>query len=308
MTLAPIALFVYNRPAHTRQTVEALLKNELAGDSDLIIFSDAPKVSEAAEAVRGVRKYIKTISGFRTVSIVERDSNWGLAKSVIDGVTTVVNKHERIIVLEDDLIVSPYFLGYMNRALDHYLHEEKVMQISANMFPVSSNDVLPDTFFCKMTTSWGWATWDRAWRKFEPDANKLLKLIIARRLRKEFDMGYCYFQMLEMQARGEVDSWAIRWYASVFLAGGLCLHPSASLVVNIGHDGSGTHCGSAGDYEVSLPNRMPTIFPNVIEESRQGRQALEAFYRSINRSGHSNAWLRLLNRARTALLSLTRSR
>lgn len=308
MTLAPIALFVYNRPAHTRQTVEALLKNELAGDSDLIIFSDAPKVPEAAEAVRGVRKYIKTISGFRTVSIVERDSNWGLAKSVIDGVTTVVNKHERIIVLEDDLIVSPYFLGYMNRALDHYLHEEKVMQISANMFPVSSNDVLPDTFFCKMTTSWGWATWDRAWRKFEPDANKLLKLIIARRLRKEFDMGYCYFQMLEMQARGEVDSWAIRWYASVFLAGGLCLHPSASLVVNIGHDGSGTHCGSAGDYEVSLPNRMPTIFPNVIEESRQGRQALEAFYRSINRSGHSNAWLRLLNRARTALLSLTRSR
>jgi len=114
--------------------------------------------------------------------------------------------------------------------------------------------------------------------------------------------------MLESQTRGAVDSWAIRWYASVFLAGGLCLHPSASLVVNIGHDGSGTHCGSAGDYGVSLPDRMPTAFPSVIGESRQGRQALEAFYRSIHRSGHCNAWLRLLSRARTAVLSLTSSR
>lgn len=308
MTPAPIALFVYNRPAHARQTVDALLQNELAVDSDLIIYSDAPKTPEAAEAVRETRDYIRTIRGFHAVSIVERENNMGLAGSIIDGVTTVVNKYGRIIVLEDDLIVSPYFLGYMNRALERYSHEEKVMQISANMFPVSSGDVLPETFFCRMTTSWGWATWDRAWRKFEPDADKLLGMIIARRLRKEFDMGHCYFQMLQMQARGELDSWAIRWYASVFLAGGLCLHPSASLVVNIGHDGSGTHCGSAGDYEVSLPNRMPTAFPGVTEESRQGRLALEAFYRSIHRSGHGNAWLRLLSRARTAVLSLTSSR
>lgn len=308
MILAPIALFVYNRPAHTRQTVEALQKNDLARDSDLIIFSDAPKTSEVAAAVHEVREYIKTISGFRTVSIVERDSNWGLANSVIDGVTTVVNKRGRIIVLEDDLVTAPYFLDYMNRALEHYAHEEKVMQISANMFPIPSGDVMPETFFCKMTTSWGWATWDRAWRKFEPDADTLIKMIIARKLRKEFDMGYSYFQMLEMQARGETDSWAIRWYASVFLAGGLCLHPSASLVVNIGHDGSGTHCGSVSDYEVLLPNKMPTIFPLSLEESSQGRQVLEAFYRSIYRPMQGNAWMRLLVRAKTALSLLTRSR
>jgi len=308
MAFAPIVLFVYNRPAHTRQTVEALLKNELAGESDLFIFSDAPKNPEAAGAVREVREYVGSITRFRSVRIVERDRNWGLANSIIDGVTTVVNKHGRIIVLEDDLIVTSHFLDYMNRALEYYAHEKKVMQISANMFPISSSEVLPETFFCKMTTSWGWATWDRAWRKFEPDANKLIKMVIAKRLRKEFDMGYSYFQMLEMQARCEVDSWAIRWYASVFLAGGLCLHPSASLVVNIGHDGSGTHCGTNTDYENALSNKMPTIFPLSIEESRQSRQVLEAFYRSIYRPMQVNAWTRILVHVKTALRLLTRKR
>jgi hypothetical protein len=294
---SPIALFVYNRPDHTRRTVEALQKNAVSKDSDLIIFSDAPKSEAQVEAVRQVRQYIHQVEGFKSVSILERDKNWGLANSIIDGVTRLCSEFGRVIVLEDDLVVSPCFLDYMNHALERYAHEEKVMQISANMFPIPSSDALPDTFFCKMTTSWGWATWDRAWRKFEPDADKLANMIIAKKLRKEFDMGYNYFQMLKMQAKREVDSWAIRWYASVFLAEGLCLHPSASLVANIGHDGSGTHCVSNSNFEVSLSSVMPTIFPLSIEESHQGRQVLETFYRSMRGS----TWRRLMARAKTAL-------
>lgn len=304
MALAPITLFVYNRPAHTRRTVEALQGNISAKDSDLIIYSDAPKNPDAADAVCEVRKYIRALSGFKSVSIIERDKNLGLANSIIDGVTSVVNECGRIIVLEDDLVTSPYFLNFMNTALERYSHEEMVMQISGNMFPISSGDAIPGTFFCKMTTSWGWATWDRAWRKLEPDADKLIKMIIAKKLQKEFDMGFSYFHMLEMQARDEVDSWAVRWYASVFLAGGLCLHPSSTLVINIGHDKSGTHCGSAGDYGVSLTNKIPTTFPLSIEESRQGREALESFNRSINRPMQGSAWMRLLARAKTVLRSL----
>jgi hypothetical protein len=303
--LAPVALFVYNRPWHTRQTVEALQGNDLAGDSDLFIFSDAPKNPEAAEAVREVREYIKTISGFRSVSIIERDRNWGLANSIIDGVTKLCGELGRVIVLEDDLIVSPHFLDYMNRALERYAQEEKVMQISANMFPIKPAETLPETFFCRMTTSWGWATWDRAWRKFEPDAKRLARMIRARKLREEFDMKYYYFQMLESQARGEIDSWAIRWYASVFLAGGLCLHPSASLVSNIGVDGSGTHCGNGNVYQVSLSSGMPDMFPSSIEESIQGRQALEAFYRSIYHPVRRSVWQRLKSRAKAALRHVT---
>ena len=134
-------------------------------------------------------------------------------------------EHGRVIVLEDDIVVSPIFLNYMNAALDKYIDEPKVMQISGNMFPVSHPETLPETFFCRVITSWGWATWDRAWRKFEPDIKELINKIRARKLRKEFNIGgYDYFQMLIMQSKGMLDSWAVSWYASVFLSDGLCLH------------------------------------------------------------------------------------
>jgi hypothetical protein len=185
----------------------------------------------------------------------------------------------------------------MHTALDKYEDEPRVMQISGNMFPVLNPQELPATFFCKVTTSWGWATWDRAWKKFEPDAKKLADMIVIQNLCKEFDIGYDYFRMLTMQAKGEIDSWAIRWYASVFLSGGLCLHPSLSLVSNIGHDGSGVHCLSSNIFSVPLSFTMPEPFPQTIEESPQGREALEKFFRTISRS----SWRRLLRRVKNAL-------
>jgi hypothetical protein len=294
---APIALFVYNRPTHTSRTVEALLKNALAAESDLFIFSDAARRPNAVTAVCEVREYIKTIGGFKSVNIVERGENLGLANSIIEGVSRLCEDYGRVIVLEDDLVVSPVFLAYMNKALDKYGDEPRVMQISGNMFPVLHPEALPRTFFCGVTTSWGWATWDRAWRKFEPDAKKLADMIMTQKHRKEFDSGYHYFQMLTMQGRGEIDSWAIRWYASVFLSGGLCLHPSLSLVSNIGHDGSGVHCRSSSIYTVSVSSTMPDPFPEIIEESSQGRQALENFFRATRQ----RPWRRLLGRVKNIL-------
>lgn len=246
-TLAPVVLFVYNRPAHTRRTVEALLKNELAKDSDLIIYSDAPKNPQAEDAVREVRGYIRSITGFRSVSIVERDSNWGLANSIIDGVTAVVNKYGRTIVLEDDLIVTPHFLGFMNRALEKYENEQRVIQVSGYMFPVKIN-IREDALFLPLCTSWGWATWKRAWQLFDPDAKGYAQLKADSVLRKRFNLdgAYDYFSMLEAQFAGRVDSWAIRWYLATFLAGGLTLYPRQSLVTNEGFDGSGTHGAARG--------------------------------------------------------------
>lgn len=295
--VAPIALFVYNRPWHTRQTAEALQKNEFSAESDLFIFSDAARKPEAVAAVCEVREYIKTIGGFKSVNIVERGKNLGLANSIIDGISRLCKEYGRVIVLEDDLVVSPVFLAYMHSALEKYCDEPRVMQISGNMFPVLHPEALPRTFFCRVTTSWGWATWDRAWRKFEPDAKKLADMITTQKLRKEFDSGYDYFQMLTMQGRGDIDSWAIRWYASVFLSGGLCLHPSLSLVSNIGHDRSGFHCVSSNKFSVSLSSTMPEPFPQIIEESLQGQKALENFFRAAGQ----NPWRRLLGRVKNVL-------
>ena len=165
---APILLFVFNRSDHVRRTVEALQRNTLAAESILYIYSDAARTPEQQDAVGEVRRYIHTIGGFKEINIIEREENWGLARSIIDGVTTRVKEYGRVIVLEDDLITAPYFLQFMNDALETYKDEERVGHIQGCDFTQDSS--LPDTFLIKWTGSWGWATWERAWKYFNPDA------------------------------------------------------------------------------------------------------------------------------------------
>lgn len=268
MTYAPIALFVYNRPHHTEQTVEALKKNSESAKSDLYIFSDAPKNETSEANVKLVRDYIRTIRGFRSITILERENNLGLANSIINGVTDVVDKYGRIIVLEDDLIVSPHFLGYMNTALQKYQYDEKVMQISGYMFPIELK-AMTDAIFLPYTTSWGWATWQRSWNRFDYDVSGYEILKRDGKLRYQFDLDGTlgYYKMLESQLAGKIDSWAIRWYLTVFMLGGLTLHPVASLVRNIGFDGSGTHCGRYdGDKDSGNYFRVHTL-PDRIDAS-----------------------------------------
>lgn len=297
MSLATVALFVYNRPSHTRQTVEALLMNQLAKVSDLIIFSDAPKSEEQAEAVLAVRDYIHKIEGFKSVTIIEREKNFGLARSIIEGVTSVVNECGRIIVLEDDLVVAPHFLDFMNEALEVYAGEDRVMHISGYMYP-TGNTALPETIFLRVSSCWGWATWARAWNAFNPDAQNLLDTLRAKKLEYEFDVhgAVSYVKMLQNQASDGIDSWAIRWYASVFLNGGLCLHPAISLVRNIGHDGTGVHCGSSTMYDVPALNVKPIIARQDITESVVGRESIRKFYRSFMRPFHIRVYAALTRR------------
>ncbi len=270
MSVAPITLFVYNRPVHTRRTVDALLRNTLAAQSDLIIYSDAPRQPKNEDAVSAVRAYLKTITGFRSISIVERERNWGLANSIIDGVTSIVNKHGRIIVLEDDLVVSQHFLEYVNTALDRYEREHGVMQVAGYMFPVFV-EVSEDAMLLPLTTSWGWATWARAWRHFDPSVTTWSQIKGNAEQVKSFDLGgaYPYSSMIEAQFRGEIDSWAIRWYASVFAQKGLVLFPRETLVFNSGLEGSGTHGKGPANWRTHCPpdHFSVGIFPQEIAES-----------------------------------------
>ena len=289
MPLAPIALFVYNRPAHTLQTVEALKKNSLAKESDLIIYSDAPKTSDATVAVREIREYIGTISGFKSVTIIERDKNWGLAHSIIDGVTTVVNTYGRIIVLEDDLVTSPYFLDFMNRALDTYQDDEKVMHISGYMFPIDNTDI-PETFFLRTASCWGWATWDRAWRHFEKNPKRMLSEFNESAIRRlNMDGANDFWGQVEQNERGLIDTWAIFWYASVFKKDGLCLHPKFSMVNNIGHDDTGEHCGQTDVYFTVLASKPVSDFEKNVIESTLAHARTRDFFLAISapKTSHS---------------------
>ena len=282
MIYAPVALFVYNRPDHTRRTIDTLRQNKLANDTELTIFSDAPKPGTQADAVREVRKYVREIEGFKSVTIVEREANLGLALSIIDGVTSIVNKYGRIIVLEDDLEISPYFLSYMNDALDVYEKEERVMHVSGYMFPID-NSTLLETFFLRPASCWGWATWDRAWKHFNKDVKVLLSGFTEQDIASfNLDDTYDYWEQVVQNEAGLINTWAVFWYASVFQVGGLCLHPARSLINNIGHDGTGEHCRESKIFSPALANKPVTYFEKNITEGELARARTKDFFRSIS--------------------------
>jgi glycosyl transferase family 2 len=240
--LAPIVLFVYNRPEHTRRTLAALAANPMAVDSDLIIYADGSKKPEHQDSVQAVRDLVRNTSGFKSLKIVERETNFGLAKSITSGVSEVCLAYGRVIVVEDDLVVAPDFLSFLNAGLTRYRDEERVFQISGYSYPTHDQST-PPSFFLPMVSCWGWATWSRAWAKFDPTMSALTRLDNDPVARRQFNVDdtYDYYGMACQQRQGRIDSWGIRWHLSLFDCGGLVLYPRDSLVYNAGVDASGTH-------------------------------------------------------------------
>ena len=241
MIKAPIVLFTYNRPWHMFQVLDALANNELAKESVLYIYCDGQKKESTKEEIlmiEEVRGIAKNENRFKEVLVIEQEENRGLANSIITGVSEVINKHGSIIVLEDDIIPSVGFLKYMNDALLLYSNEEKVGCIHAWNYNLDSSNYAELTFFLKGADCWGWATWKRAWDLFNPSATELLANIESTNVQYEF------VEMLKNQIKGSINSWAIRWHASLFLFGKYCLQPTRPIVKNIGFDNSGVHCGN----------------------------------------------------------------
>ncbi len=275
---APIALFAYRRPDHLRATLASLAANEPAVRSSLTIFCDGPRSPADHPALDEVRSIALHAEGFQNVDVITSDRNRGLSQSIIFGVTSMFQQHSSLIVLEDDMVTSPHFLDYMNRSLNYYADDNRVWCVHGYLFPVDSD--LPDTFFLRGAECWGWATWRRAWARFEPHGERLLRQLKRRNLARAFDLngGYPYTQLLKNQIRGRVDSWAIRWRASAFVNDGLCLWPGRSLLHNIGHDQSGEHCENTTQFDVTPSPNPIRITPIPVEEHRQARDALKAFF------------------------------
>jgi len=276
--LAPIALFVYNRPEHTRRTLKFLQANLLAEESRLFIYADAAKTSADDDNIKAVSDLITAVEGFKSVKIIRQKQNLGLAQSIISGVTELVNEYGKVIVFEDDLLSSPYTLQYFNEALNQYQNEDKVMHISAYMYPLAFADDLPETFLYRAVHSWGWATWKNSWSHFNPDIDDLMKHFNAQKIDQFSIEGKMNFwsQMKGFKA-GKNNSWAIRWYASVFLKQGLSLNPSKSLINNIGHDGTGIHSNVENTYSVSIHQHVVKTFPDLIMENDKAYQMIKNF-------------------------------
>lgn len=265
--LAPIILFVYKRPEHTRKVIDALLNNEEALDSDLIVFCDGAKGEDDWEAVNLVRKIVDNITGFRRVIKHYSSRNKGLANSVMDGVTLVMKQYGRAIIVEDDLVVSPYFLRYMNTALNKYETEKKVFGIGGHIEYSDKMKDLPDSFFLNNGTCWTWATWEDRWNYLDRECVGWEKLKSDRNLRYQFDYhGTIGRSKMMMQNRqGLIDSWAIRFDWARFINDGIFLFPKMKLASNIGFDGSGTHCGVSENLPEEVLQVPIVYYPDDIE-------------------------------------------
>ena len=263
--LAPIILFVYNRLDHTKFTIEALQKNTLAKDSELFIYSDAAKSKDSEQEVSNVREYIKNIDGFKSIRIIEREKNFGLANSIIDGVDKVINKYGKAIVLEDDIVTSPKFLQFMNNALEFYSDNKGIMSISGYMYPCEiPYSYKKDILLFNRFSSWGWGMWSDRWNLINFDITENDKIFHDKNLQKQFNVGgEDLYNMLLLQLQGKINSWAIRTALTSALHNMVTVYPIKSLVKNIGFDNSGVHCGETHVYDIVLDSMFLPEVSNV---------------------------------------------
>lgn len=263
MNFAPVVLFVFNRPRHTKRTIESLKQNLLAAESELFVFADGPRGKNDEAEVEAVKTIIDAVDGFKRVTIHRKTFNCGLAGSVIDGVSEVIRQYGKAIVIEDDLQFSPYFLSYMNEALTRYQDDPRVFSIGGYSPPLEMPEsYLEDSYLSYRCCTWGWATWRERWEKVDwavQDFDSFCKDIgmIDRFNRGGDDM----FHILKLQMAGKISSWGIRWDYAHFRNDAYCFRPAFSIVGNTGNDGTGVHCGATDKFDVILNTQPTFVFP-----------------------------------------------
>jgi len=279
ITLAPVVIFAFNRPDHLKRCIDSLLRNKGSEFTEFWVFVDGPRSTDDEIKIHEVFLILNNFKDSKNWHLRFSEKNLGLAKSIITGLNTVFEKSVRVIIIEDDLVASPYFLEYCNFGLDKYEMDQRVASLHG--FSYGFNKPEKNPYFLRGADCWGWATWKDRWQLFEADSNKLISQIRRNRLKRKFDLDgvYPYFNMLIRQSRGEVNSWAIRWHASMFLANKLTLYPNQTLINNNGIDGSGTHAGQSKSFNSKLAD-MPIDFSSIeVRENKRARSKLKSFLR-----------------------------
>jgi hypothetical protein len=292
---APVALFAYKRENHLQKVIESLKKNRECNETDLHVFIDGPKSPQEKQINTSIEKYCRNLKDFKSVNIYNSNFNLGLSRSITSGITKVLLKENKIIILEDDTLLSPNFLEYMNKGLDIYEKEEKVASIHGYIYPIKEK--LPSTFFLKGADCWGWGTWKRAWNKYNNNANELLNLLKAHPDLEQFDFeGYGgYVKMLNESRIGKNDSWAIKWYASAFLEEMYTLYPGKTLVKNIGMDGSGTHGGLNKKVRNQKLDHNIIIEKIQIEDNKMARREFIKYFKTQNHFQMNKIFIKIRN-------------
>lgn len=300
-----IACFVYRRPDLTSQMLNSLAANPESCRLPLYVFSDGAKTAEEKDGVEETRRVVESFSDSLDITFINNSENVGLSRQIISGVTKVLESYESVVVLEDDLILSPFFLRFMLDGLNVYQDCQKVISVHGYFYP--HQDSLPDSFLLRGADCWGWATWRRGWELFVSDSDLLLNELTGRRLLGKFNygVGRSYTKMLTADRDGVIDSWAVRWHASAILNNALTVYPGESLVLNAGHDGSGTHSLVTNRFESSMATRPLRIKRQKLVESGRGLRVVRNHLNG-NTGGRTPRGGKFLGPAVRAILRLVR--
>lgn len=292
--LSPIVLFAYNRPLHLQHSLQSLLKNPLAKQSELYIYSDAPKNDEQTLAVMQVRNLLKELKGFGKIHLIERPYNYGLARSIIEGVSEVIGQYGKVIVLEDDLIFAENFLAYMNDALEQYAHTPSIFSVTGWNLPIHIPNYQADVYLSPRPASWSWGTWLDRWQQADWEVNDFQTFIKDRQAVAQFNQGgEDLTPMLLKQQKGLINSWAIRWAYTHYRKNVYCLYPVVPKTHNIGTDGSGVHVSAlvGTKYDVKLQNKEYTL-PMELSLDAEVMTAFRGFFKqSWYRKFINQLWL-----------------
>lgn len=294
--LAPIVLFSYNRLDTLKKTVDSLIKNDLSDRSNLFVYSDAAKYRKDIQKVNEVRVYLKTIKGFKNVEIILSDKNKGLANSIIQGVTEIINKYNKVIVLEDDLLLAPDFLKFMNMALDKYENQPMIYSVSGFMFDVNmKKDYAYDVFFTKRHCSWGWAMWKDRWNEIDWHVKDFSDFINSAAQRKAFDeIGSDLSESLIKQMNGQINSWAIRCNYHQFKKQTYTVYPLKTKLINIGFGQEATHTRQKFNrYKATLDNESKSTF-NFPDQVFENKYLLKKFKNRYSKT--TRLWFYILNK------------
>lgn len=290
--IAPIIIFAYNRLNDIQNTILNLKGNHLAKESHIFIFSDYASKKDHIPSVTNVRKFLHTINGFKSVTIIERQENYGLARNIIEGVTDIIIRYEKVIVLEDDLITSKNFLNYMNQTLDFYKNNKNIFAISGFSWNLPSlKHIREDVFLAYRPASWGWATWKDQWENIDWDLKDYENFVNDKKAIKKFNRGGMDMtRMLKHYKEGKNNSWAIRWAYSMSKQDKYCIYPKVSKIQNIGFGNNATHCKGEHIHITKLDNSNNTNFifkhnleinKNIIKEFRYQNSYLNKAIKKI---------------------------
>ena len=297
--LSPIVLFAYSRKKSLEKTINYLKKNELAKKSELFIFSDGYKSKKDKLHVDQVRSYLIKIKGFKKIKIILRKKNLGLAKNIVSGVTEIIKKYNKVIVLEDDIIVSKNFLIYMNLCLDRFKREKKIWHINGWNYKFNFPKSDYNTFYWRGMICWGWATWKDRWKNYKKNPDYLIKNWTKHKISKfNFDNSIDFWSQVQRNFLNLINTWAIFWYSSIFNKNGICLSPIVSLTQNIGNDKFSTHyhnkknCSNKIDIKLMKNKNLKFSFnPNIVENSFFYKFIKKKLYQKLSLRGKVKKFL-----------------